>query len=45
MAPEIIKGKGYSYSADLWSIGILLYEFMAGTVPFGVDKFDPYEIY
>ncbi|EGR27446.1 protein kinase domain protein [Ichthyophthirius multifiliis] len=45
MAPEIIKGKGYSFNADLWSIGVLLYEFMSGMVPFGNEKNDPYEIY
>ena len=45
MAPEIIKGKGYSFSSDLWGVGIALYEFMAGTVPFGNEKVDPYEIY
>lgn len=37
MAPEIISGKGYSYSADLWSLGVVLYEFMAGYVPFGEE--------
>lgn len=42
MAPEIIQGKGYSYSVDLWSIGICLYEFMAGGVPFAEDAEDPY---
>jgi len=45
MAPEIINGKGYSYHVDLWSIGICLYEFMCGYVPFGDDAEDPYEIY
>jgi cGMP-dependent protein kinase 1 len=45
MAPEIITGKGYSYSVDLWSIGVCLYEFMCGGVPFAEDAEDPYEIY
>lgn len=45
MAPEIITGKGYSYNVDLWSIGICLYEFMCGEVPFAEDAEDPYEIY
>ena len=25
MAPEILAGKGYSYSVDLWSLGVVLY--------------------
>lgn len=45
MAPEIICGKGYNYLIDLWSIGICLYEFLCGYVPFGEDAEDPYEIY
>lgn len=35
MAPEIISGKGYSTSVDLWSLGVVIYEFMSGYVPFG----------
>jgi cGMP-dependent protein kinase len=34
MAPEIITGRGYSYNVDLWSIGVCLYEFLCGDVPF-----------
>jgi len=45
MAPEVISGKGYTYPVDLWSIGVCLYEFMCGLVPFGQDSEDPYEIY
>jgi cGMP-dependent protein kinase len=45
MAPEILTGKGYSYTVDLWSVGICLYEFMCGGVPFAEDAEDPYEIY
>mmetsp|Transcript_29488 Transcript_29488/g.5330 ORF Transcript_29488/g.5330 Transcript_29488/m.5330 type:complete len:134 (+) Transcript_29488:179-580(+) len=30
MAPEIILGKGYSQSADIWSMGIILYELVIG---------------
>ena len=45
MAPEIIAGKGYNHSVDLWSIGICLYEFMCGEVPFANNLTDPYEIY
>lgn len=45
MAPEIVNGKGYSFFIDLWSIGVCLYEFMCGYVPFGDDAEDPYQIY
>jgi cGMP-dependent protein kinase len=37
MAPEIIVGKGYGLAVDLWSLGIILYEFVCGGVPFGED--------
>ncbi len=43
MAPEVIEGKGYSYSADLWSLGILLYESLCGPAPYG-DADDPMQI-
>ena len=42
MAPEMILGKGYETSADLWSLGIMLYEFVCGRVPFGEEEEDPY---
>lgn len=45
MAPEIIAGRGYSFYVDFWSIGVCLYEFMCGMVPFGETTEDPYEIY
>jgi cGMP-dependent protein kinase len=45
MAPEIISGKGYTLQVDLWSVGIMLYEFMCGMVPFGEGLEDAYEIY
>jgi len=41
MAPEILNGKGYSYSVDYWSLGICIFEFLAGHVPFGEDFEDP----
>jgi len=45
MAPEIMEGKGYSHAVDLWSLGVLLYEFMIGYLPYGEDLEDPYDIY
>lgn len=45
MAPEVISGKGYNQTADLWSVGVCLYEFICGGLPFGEDAEDPFEIY
>ena len=45
MAPEIINGEGYSFQVDIWSIGICIYEFFCGYVPFGSNTDDPMEIY
>lgn len=33
-APEIILSKPHSFSADYWSLGIMLYEFLMGEPPF-----------
>ena len=35
MAPEIIEGKGYTLNVDIWSMGICLFEFLCGYLPFG----------
>lgn len=34
MAPEIIRGKRYSFEADIWSLGILTYEMCALCYPY-----------
>ena len=34
MAPEIMKYKKYSIKADLWSIGVILYELLVGKTPY-----------
>ncbi|KAJ1916150.1 hypothetical protein H4219_003952 [Mycoemilia scoparia] len=34
MAPELLRGQGYTYSADWWSLGILMFECLYGRRPF-----------
>lgn len=45
MAPEIISGAGYTFSADYWAFGVMLFEMMCGYLPFGNDSADPLAIY
>jgi serine/threonine protein kinase len=34
MAPEVLREKPYSYAVDYWSLGCILFEFLAGFPPF-----------
>lgn len=43
LAPEIILSKGYGKSIDWWSVGVFIYEMIAGFTPFYAD--DPMRIY
>ena len=45
MAPEVIMEDYYSYEIDYWSIGVCLYEFYCGNIPFGENVNEPLDIY
>ena len=45
LAPEVIMGKGYSFSSDYWSVGITMFEIFYGYVPFGQSVKSPLDIY
>jgi serine/threonine protein kinase len=36
-APPPLRSQGHGLSADLWSLGVFLYELVAGTTPFGSE--------
>lgn len=38
MAPEIIYEKEYYVNSDLWSLGVIFYQFMYGKYPYGKPK-------
>ena len=43
LAPEIILNKGYNFSVDFWSLGIIFFEMLIGKDPF--NNKDPIIIY
>lgn len=45
IAPEVLLGRGYSFSADYWSVGILAFEIYFNYYPFGNKAIDPMEVY
>jgi len=45
LAPEVILGKGYTYSVDWWALGVMLHEFIVGPLPFGRETDDQLELF
>lgn len=34
MAPEMLNGRSYTYKADVWSLGTIIFELLIGQSPF-----------
>ena len=43
--PEVLLGKGYSFSCDYWSIGICIYYIYYGILPFGNNSIEILDTY
>jgi serine/threonine protein kinase len=44
-APEIVNQNGYDYAADLWALGVLIYEIYEGSTPFGTSEMEETAIF
>jgi serine/threonine-protein kinase ULK3 len=44
MAPEILKCKNYDSKADLWSVGVILFEVIFGYAPFSSPSIDELKV-
>ncbi|KAH9838090.1 kinase-like domain-containing protein [Rhodofomes roseus] len=38
VAPEVYRGPAYSYGADVWAAGVIIYKMAFGKLPFGLTK-------
>ena len=45
ISPEVLMGKGYSFSCDYWSVGIITHEIYYNFYPFGNNSTDPIDVY
>lgn len=45
LAPEVIRGTGYTCVVDWWSLGVMMYEFIVGPLPFGGEYEDNADIF
>ena len=45
LSPEMVTVQGHSFSTDNWSLGVLIYEMIAGSSPFYYDGIDQAELF
>ena len=45
LSPEMVTVQGHNFSTDNWSLGVLIYEMIAGSSPFYYDGIDQAELF
>ena len=45
IAPEVLDGRGHGYEADIFSLGVVFYELICGSLPHGDEEEDPVKVY
>ncbi|KAG1657206.1 hypothetical protein FOA52_008239 [Chlamydomonas sp. UWO 241] len=45
LAPEVVQGRGHDESADLWSLGVLVFRMLSGRPPFAAPGDDEMRVY
>ena len=45
MSPEVVRGAGYDWKSDVWSMGCLLYELACLRSPFEMEGANLYDVF
>ena len=45
MSPEVLRGDGYDFKSDIWSLGCLLYELTMLKSPFKAEGLNLYSLF
>ena len=38
ISPELLMGGNYDQQVDIWALGVMMYEFVTGRIPFRIDE-------